>query len=34
LLAAMQANFDPQEVWARVQWVEPEAKAAMKEKAV
>jgi len=25
LLAAMQSNFDPEEVWRRVQWVSPEA---------
>jgi paraquat-inducible protein A len=30
LLAAMQANFDPQEVWVRVQWVEPEAQPSSK----
>jgi paraquat-inducible protein A len=26
LLAAMQAGFDPQDVWSRVQWVEPQTK--------
>jgi paraquat-inducible protein A len=27
VLAAMQSNFDPQEVWRRIQWVSPEAEA-------
>jgi paraquat-inducible protein A len=26
LLAAMQSNFDPREVWERIRWVEDEAR--------
>jgi paraquat-inducible protein A len=29
VLAAMQANFDPREVWEKIRWAEEEARAAV-----